>query len=86
MLHMKRIFVLYILLAWTNAMALDSSTRECVDKGNCTGMEVESSTIQDEKNTMPFKLDEVYYSIINSPVVCKHNERLDFRGICRQIQ
>lgn len=91
MLYMKQIFLLYILLEWTNAMALDSSTRGCVDKGNCTLMEteVENSTMiqgQDENNTMPFKQDEVYYSIINTPVVCKHNERLDFRGICRQVQ
>lgn len=86
MLHLKQILLLLTLLQWTNEMALDSVKKECIDKGNCMDMESSTAIINDVNSTESHEVvDQVYYSIIDTPVVCKGDERVDFRGICRKV-
>lgn len=68
-------------------MAIDSSTRKCINKDDDC-VEIETTTLiisNNEKTTLPFEEDGVYYSIIDSPVVCKPNEQIDKIGRCRIV-
>lgn len=84
MLHIKPIFLLFILMELSNAKSVDLSTRECTNENGC----MEMQTINKNHNTTPSPLPEedvAYYSIINSPVMCKPDERVDYNGRCRTV-
>lgn len=73
-------------------MAIESSPKKYIEKKDYVEMAIqvklestsESTTLRNDNNTFSYE-DEAYYSIINVPVLCKPNERVDFRGICRVV-
>lgn len=91
MLYIKQIFLLFILLKRSNAIAVESKTEQLIDKNEMEAKlestperTSESTTIVYDDNST-FSYEEVYYSIIDSPVQCKVNERLDYTGRCRVV-
>lgn len=107
MLYAKQIFLLFILLEWTNAVAIESKINKLMDGKDGMEMEVkmestserlsestskrssesspESTTVENVDYSTLFNQEMVYYSIIDSPVQCKTNERVDYNGRCREV-
>lgn len=83
MWYLKEIFLLFIVLEWTNAMAVSSITTECVNGMGCMDIKMEGSSVtNDTTEDVPIP---VIQAILTVPVVCKVNERVDIRGKCREI-
>lgn len=72
-------------------MAVESKTAQLIYKNemeakleNTTERTSESTTVVYDDNST-FLYEEVYYSILDSPVQCKVNERVDYKGKCRVV-